>query len=54
MLSALFERLMEFHSNPPVLYYGFKSQVFDLNCHLSESVLEILDFSMFPICCPNK
>ena len=23
--AALFERLMEFHSNPPILYYGFKA-----------------------------
>ena len=22
--AALFERLMAFHSNPPILYYGFK------------------------------
>ena len=22
--SVLFERLMEIHSNPPILYYGFK------------------------------
>ena len=22
--AALFERLMEIHSNPPILYYGFK------------------------------
>ena len=22
--AALYERLMEIHSNPPILYYGFK------------------------------
>ena len=25
--AAMFERLMEIHSNPPILYYGFKMQV---------------------------
>ena len=24
--AALFERLMEIHSNPPILYYGFKKK----------------------------
>ena len=24
--AALFERLMEIYSNPPILYYGFKTQ----------------------------
>ena len=24
--AALFERLMEIHSNPPILYYGFKHE----------------------------
>ena len=24
---ALFERLMEIHSNPPILYYGFNHDV---------------------------
>ena len=24
--AALFERMMEIHSNPPILYYGFKEE----------------------------
>ena len=28
MTTALFERLMKIHSNPPILYHGFKSVFF--------------------------
>ena len=50
--AALFERLMEIHSNPPILYYGFNDKtfvscVYEWKCHLKVKVLHWVHFTIF-------
>ena len=42
--AALFERLMEIHSNPPILYYGFN----DISKYFDKSLSNLLKILMHP------
>ena len=39
--AALFERLMEIHSNPPILYYGFKTVL--SKCSISFKIMWLFE-----------
>ena len=51
--AALFERLMEFHSNPPILYYGINWDFFHILYSFSTSLMTS-NIILYSACCSKK